>query len=110
MQWKTLCVIALTVLGLQAGPALGQSAYPTKPIMALIPSGPGGGLDHHGRAFTDAMSKEPGQPMVLDFKPGAGGSLAAGVLAGAPADGYPRHPIRRGVDLRKRLTLHCPHP
>lgn len=86
--WKNLIGIGLAMLGLQTGLVHGQAAWPVKPITVLIPSGPGGGLDNHGRAFSDAMSKELGQPMVLDFKPGAGGSLAAGILARAPADGY----------------------
>lgn len=86
--WKTMIGLGLAIAGLQAGLVHAQAAWPAKPITVLIPSGPGGGLDNHGRAFSEAMSKELGQPMVLDFKPGAGGSLAAGILARAPADGY----------------------
>jgi tripartite-type tricarboxylate transporter receptor subunit TctC len=86
--WKNILGIGLAALGLQASLVQGQAAWPVRPITVLIPSGPGGGLDNHGRAFSDAMSKELGQPMVLDFKPGAGGTLAAGMLARAPADGY----------------------
>lgn len=87
--WKHILGISLAAVGvLQAGQAAAQAAWPVRPISVLIPSGPGGGLDHHGRAFADNMARELGQPMVLDFKPGAGGTLAASLLARAPADGY----------------------
>lgn len=62
--------------------------YPTKPITMIIPSTPGGAADTMGRMITEVMSKELGQPIIMDYKPGAGGMLAAAALAKAAPDGY----------------------
>jgi tripartite-type tricarboxylate transporter receptor subunit TctC len=72
----------------QGGAPAAAAAYPTKPIMMVIPTAPGAGLDLHARAITDHMSKELGQPFVMDYKPGAGGTIGTAGLARAPADGY----------------------
>ena len=71
--------VGLAVLGPHVGEALAQAAWPVKADHSVDPWAawrwPG-----RGRAFTEPMSKELGQPMVLDFKPGAGGALAAGLV------------------------------
>ena len=68
--------------------AWAQSDYPSKPIMMIIPSTPGGAADTMGRVIADVMSKELGQTIVMEYKPGAGGIVAAGALAKAAPDGY----------------------
>ncbi|HYF18423.1 MAG TPA: tripartite tricarboxylate transporter substrate binding protein [Ramlibacter sp.] len=69
-------------------PALAQAPYPTKPIRLVIGFAPGGAADIVARSMSDQFSKALGQPVVVDNKPGAGSSIAADIVAKAPADGY----------------------
>ncbi|MFN0299308.1 MAG: Bug family tripartite tricarboxylate transporter substrate binding protein [Burkholderiales bacterium] len=63
-------------------------AYPAKPIRLLIGYAAGGGADVLARILTAKLTDALGQPITVDNRPGAGGTLAAGILAKAPADGY----------------------
>jgi tripartite-type tricarboxylate transporter receptor subunit TctC len=69
-------------------PALGQSAYPSKPITLVVPFAPGGGNDILARAIAPRMSQLLGQTIVIDNKPGAGGNLGTDQVAHAAPDGY----------------------
>ena len=80
--------LGLAFPALLAPTARGQTVWPTRAITMVIPTSPGAGLDLHARAFAEEMSKELGQPIVMDYRAGAGGTVGAGVLAKAPADGY----------------------
>ena len=71
-----------------AGYAHGQGAFPNKPIRILIGSAPGGGLDQTARVISDRFSAALGQPIVIDNRPGAAGTLAAQMLKTATPDGY----------------------
>lgn len=71
-----------------AGPALAADAFPIKPIRVVIGFPAGGGADNVARLYGDALSKELGQPVIVDNKPGAGTTIAAEIVAKAPADGY----------------------
>lgn len=71
------------------GAAYAQSApYPSKPIRLVIGFAPGGAADYVARAMSDAFGKALGQTVVVDNKPGNGSSIAAEIVAKAPADGY----------------------
>ena len=70
-----------------AVPAQAQS-YPTKPIHLIVPFPPGGGNDTVARAIAQQLGPDLGQPMVIDNRPGAGGSVGAELAAKAPPDGY----------------------
>jgi tripartite-type tricarboxylate transporter receptor subunit TctC len=65
-----------------------QSAFPTKPITMIVPFPPGGLADIVARPVAEAMSRELGQPVVIENKGGAGGGIGMGLAAKAPADGY----------------------
>lgn len=69
-------------------PAAFAQAFPSKPVRVLVGAAPGGPADFMGRAFSDAASPALGQPFVVDNKPGATGTIAAGMAAKAPADGH----------------------
>lgn len=74
---------------LAAMPALAQQpAYPDKPIRLVVGFSAGGGADNVARALAESMGRALGQSVVVDNKPGAGTTLAAGVVARSPADGY----------------------
>jgi tripartite-type tricarboxylate transporter receptor subunit TctC len=71
-----------------AGPAGAQSGYPTKPITMVVPFPPGGLADIVARPVADAMSRDLGQPVVIENRAGAGGGIGMAYAAKAPADGY----------------------
>ena len=80
--------IALAVLLAASGLAAAQSPYPSKSITMIVPFPPGGLADIVARPVAEAMSRELGQPVVIENKGGAGGGIGMGQAAKAPADGY----------------------
>jgi tripartite-type tricarboxylate transporter receptor subunit TctC len=77
---------AAAVLAAQALTA--HAAYPDKPIRIVIGFPAGGPLDLHARLLSDKLQAVLGQPILVDYKPGAGGSVGAEFVAKSPADGY----------------------
>jgi tripartite-type tricarboxylate transporter receptor subunit TctC len=70
-------------------PALAQSAaYPDKPVRFVVPYPPGGGTDVIARIVQERFQSQLGQPILIDNKGGAGGSVGSELVARAPADGY----------------------
>jgi tripartite-type tricarboxylate transporter receptor subunit TctC len=70
-------------------PGLAQAqAWPTRPIRAMIPFAPGSSLDIVGRLVLDPLSAQLGQPIVVENRGGAGGTLGTGLVAKAEPDGY----------------------
>ncbi len=63
-------------------------AWPTKPVRLIVPFPPGGGTDAFARPLSKVLTASLGQPVVIDNRGGAGGTLGAEVAAKAPADGY----------------------
>jgi len=63
-------------------------AWPTKPIRLLVGFAPGGGTDIVARSLAPRMSELLGQPVIVENKPGASGTIAADAVAKSPADGY----------------------
>ena len=76
-----------TALVLSASPA-GAQTYPSKPVRMVVPFAAGGGADLVARAVAGGLAKRWGQPIIVDNKPGGGGTLGADAVAKAPADGY----------------------
>ena len=64
------------------------AAYPEKPIKIVVGFPPGGPLDTHVRLLVDQLQKSLGQPVIVDYKPGAGGTIGADFVSKSPADGY----------------------
>lgn len=65
-----------------------QAAFPSAPLRLVIPTPAGGGYDSLMRVVGAKLTEAWGQPTIVDSKPGASGSLAAGVVAKSPADGH----------------------
>ncbi len=67
----------------------GQAApYPSKPVTMVVSTGPGASNDVEARMYGQKLSEAYGQPFVVDYKPGAGTTLAAIYVAKAAPDGY----------------------
>src|SRR5436189_2641752 len=62
--------------------------YPTRPVRMVVGFPPGGGTDVVARILAPRMSELLGQPIVIDNRPGATGTVAAGQVAKSPPDGY----------------------
>lgn len=62
--------------------------WPAKPITLVVPFPAGGGNDNVARLFSPALGEALGQSVVIDNRPGAGGTIGAAAVAKAPADGY----------------------
>ena len=75
------------LLGLAAGSAAAQ-AFPSKPVMVIVPFSPGGGADTLMRTLAPKLTALWGQPVVIENRPGASGHIGADQVANAPADGY----------------------
>ena len=81
-----IAVMALAGLAGSLGPALAQT-YPTKPIRLIVPFPPGGPIDVMGRLIAQRLAPAFGQ-MVVENRPGAGGTLASKLVATAEPDGH----------------------
>lgn len=68
--------------------AAANDKWPSKTITYVVPFAPSGATDMIGRMYAQAASKDLGQPMVVDNKPGTGGSLGSAFVARAKPDGY----------------------
>src|SRR3954452_14662910 len=69
-------------------PIFAAAQYPAKPLHMVIPFPPGGATDIIGRVISQKMGARLGQPVVVDNRPGAGGTIGSDVVAKAAPDGY----------------------
>jgi tripartite-type tricarboxylate transporter receptor subunit TctC len=81
---KTFAALALVL----CAPAFAQSDYPNKPIRMVVGFAAGGISDVLGRAIAIPVSKQLGQQVIVDNKPGAGTTIAGDFTLRSPADGY----------------------
>ena len=80
--WLAACLL------FSASWAGAQGAWPTRSITMIVPFPPGGLADLVARPVAEAMSRELGQPVVIENKGGAGGGIGMGLAAKAKPDGY----------------------
>lgn len=67
---------------------LAAAQYPERPVKLVVPATAGDGSDLLARALAKSMGDALGQPIVVDNRPGAGGSIGANIVAKAPPNGY----------------------
>jgi tripartite-type tricarboxylate transporter receptor subunit TctC len=87
MSVRIALVVASLIAAVVATPALAQD-YPTRPVTLIVPYAAGGGNDVMARIVADKMGAALGQPIVVENRGGAGGSIATRAVAHAPTDGY----------------------
>ena len=85
---KLLIPIASIALGLFAATAVQAQAWPTKPVTLVVPFPPGGSSDTIARSIGAKMQEKLGQPVVIENKGGATGTIGAGQVKRAAPDGY----------------------
>ena len=100
--WRRICLtlaIALStgpIAWAQTGGAASSPAtqgastavFPSKPIRLLVPTPPGSSVDIAARILAEVLRDRLGQPVLIENRPGAGGTIAASEVARAPADGH----------------------
>src|SRR4030088_2725059 len=77
--------VAMSTAG---GVAVAQSPFPSKSVHIFVPYAAGGGVDILARTLSDVVSRQWGQTVVVENRPGAGGVVAAQALVTSPPDGY----------------------
>jgi tripartite-type tricarboxylate transporter receptor subunit TctC len=86
---RALMVVAVACGASLALPAaFAQSTYPDRPVKLIVPFPPGGGSDYMARVIQVKLAERLKQPVVVDNRGGAGGTLGTDIAAKAPADGY----------------------
>jgi tripartite-type tricarboxylate transporter receptor subunit TctC len=80
--------IAAAALAMLTGVASAQAPYPSKPVHIFVPYAAGGGVDILARTLGDVVSRQWGQTVVVENRPGAGGVVASQALATSAPDGY----------------------
>jgi tripartite-type tricarboxylate transporter receptor subunit TctC len=85
--WFRTAALAAAICA-AAGAASAQSSFPSKAVRILVPYPAGGGVDVLTRTLGDVVSKQWGQSVVVENRPGAGGVIASQAVATSPPDGY----------------------
>ena len=80
--------IAVALVGALTGSASAQTDYPSRPITIIVNITPGSGTDLIARTVADGLKTVLKQPVVVENRPGAGGSIGANVVANSEPDGY----------------------
>jgi tripartite-type tricarboxylate transporter receptor subunit TctC len=82
-----LALVIAAAAALAATEAAAQP-FPSRPVRLIVPYAPGGNTDIVARAYSQPLAERLGQPVVVDNRGGAAGTLGVGVAAKSPADGY----------------------
>ncbi len=86
-KWFRMCAV-VAAAAMISGAASAQSGFPSKPVHIYVPYAAGGGVDILARTLGDVVSKQWGQGVVVENRPGAGGLVASQALVTSPPDGY----------------------
>lgn len=85
---KFIRILAVLALGLLSASAALAQDFPNKPVKIVVPFTAGSATDILARTIGQKLSEAWGQPIVIDNRPGAGGTIGAAIVAKSPGDGY----------------------
>ena len=108
---KKIATVSLTLAmatTLAAGAAMAQ-AWPERPVRMVVGFGAGGGTDIIARIMAQPLSEILGQPVVVENKPGAGGTIGADFVAKAPKDGHTIFMMNNGHAVSATLYKSLPY-
>jgi tripartite-type tricarboxylate transporter receptor subunit TctC len=88
MRAKFLLAVGVVLAAISGSSHAARAGYPDKPIHVIVPYTPGGTVDLLARALAPHLTKAWGQQIVVENRPGAGGSVGAEYVASASGDGY----------------------
>jgi tripartite-type tricarboxylate transporter receptor subunit TctC len=107
MFWRAaIAAVALSCAHLSVA---GAQDWPNKPVRILIGFGAGGGTDVATRIVADGLSEVLGQQFVVENRPGAGGTIAGGIVAKAANDGYTALSISTGHAASAVMVKQVPY-
>jgi tripartite-type tricarboxylate transporter receptor subunit TctC len=101
--------LALVVLAALAPATRAQDSYPSKPVHILVPFTPGGAVDIVARTLADELGKRWPVNIIVDNRPGAGGTIAADATAKAAPDGYTLAVVASGHPIAPFLFRKLPY-
>jgi tripartite-type tricarboxylate transporter receptor subunit TctC len=105
----TAAAVSATTAHSQSAAASGAQAYPVKPVRVVIGGSPGSNADIFFRIVQARMGSALGQPMVVDYRPGAGGAIGANLTVKSVADGYAVMMVAAGFVMNPALTKSLPY-
>ncbi len=101
--------VSLVLLVLFAGAAQAQPDWPQRPVRMLVGFGPGGGTDIVARIVAQPLGEALGQPVVVENRPGAGGTVAAAQVAKAAPDGHTAFMLNNGFAVSAVMYRSLPY-
>jgi tripartite-type tricarboxylate transporter receptor subunit TctC len=108
MTRRFLRALALLAGALAAAQVLAQ-AYPTRPIRMLVPFAAGGTVDIVARFLGAKLADDLGQPVIVENRGGAGGTIASAMVAKSPGDGYTLMTMHQGLAFNATLYSNLPY-
>jgi len=99
--------LAVVLTALAASSALAQN-YPNRPIRLIVPFAAGGAVDVLARLIGAKLSDQLNQPVIIENRPGAGGTLGADAVAKSPPDGYTILQNTNGAAIAPALVRNLP--
>lgn len=106
---RAFIVLAVLALSCAQMPSASAQDWPTKPVRILIGFGAGGGTDVATRIVADGLSEVLGQQFVVENRPGAGGTIAGGIVAKSEKDGYVALAISMGHSVSAVMVKQVPY-
>jgi tripartite-type tricarboxylate transporter receptor subunit TctC len=106
---RAVVVAAVGALLMAVAPSAFAQDWPSRPVHVFIGFGAGGGTDVATRILADGLSEALGQQFVVENRPGAGGTIAGGMVAKAPNDGYTIASISMGHSVSAVMVKQVPY-
>src|SRR6202049_2502620 len=107
-KWFKMCAV-VAAAALSSGAASAQSGFPSRPVHIFVPYAAGGGVDILARTLGEVVSRQWGQGVVVENRPGAGGVVASQALATSAPDGHTLIVVASGHPTNPFLHAKLPY-